>query len=203
MRLPRNAILRYDLADMPRVGEAGMRLLLVLLVLAAADGTVRERQGELATYAGVSRSTLREALARLRDAGVIEFDGARGRTTEYRVMSRWLSDMAGGPAISQKAEGADMAGGPAISTPDMAGGPAISARPSYRDRPRARVQDQNLPKTASNNRSKKVTTPPVLGGSGVATPEDTRRDNRQPDNVTYLRLPAAHATDNTTAQVIR
>lgn len=196
MRLPKNAILLYDLAEMPRVGEAGMRLLLVLIALADAEGVVREKQDELSKYAGASRSTSREALTRLRDAGVIEYDAARGRVTEYRVMPRWLSDMAGGPAISAPPATADMAGRPAISGPDMAGGPAISTHAPYRNRPRARVQNPNLPATASSIRNEDTTTPPVLGGSGVATPEYAHRDNSQPDNVTYLPRPAAHATDN-------
>lgn len=40
--------------------------------------------------------------------------------------------------------------------------------------------------------------PPVLGGSGVATPERFHDDERKPDNVTYLPRPVATAPDNNT-----
>ncbi len=203
MRFPKDVVRLGDLASTPKLGEAAFRLLIALAVLADRDGVVRGySQSDLASHAGVSRATAREAMDRLQSAGAVEFDPSQGRRTEYRVTSRWVPNLAGRPAKLASDANTNLAGGPAKLTPNLAGGPAKLIPAPYRGPSRAHVQEvaptsnNHLTNaTATNNTPTHDTTaPPVLGGSGVATPENTTTHHR--DNITYLPRPVATAPDN-------
>lgn len=94
MRFPKQFITSGALAR-SALSAGDLRVLLVLIAVAGEDSVVVATQTEIADMAGLSRKSIRAALARLVEQGLVGHESRQGMRTDYTVLPSYKAPQLG------------------------------------------------------------------------------------------------------------